>query len=202
MSIADMDGPATPQDTTTPPADATAAAAAGTAVGVAAPKIETPAPAVPPEEGPTKCGGSPANDVVEEEADEEDNLFNAIEEQQRQSDGAHRNDAQPHEAAAAPTLLRKAIAEGKVGVDDSEAESEEGKKKAGGDAAAGGKATGGEEKKEEAEGEGDGGKGGGAHVHARVSGGLGSRVAHGSKLLFFPPSATISTWPRWDHLAP
>jgi len=67
-------------------------------------------------------------DVEEEpdEFDEEDNFFTSIETEAHLKEG---ESEQPHEAAAAPKLLQSAIAKGEVGVDDSEAESEEERKK-------------------------------------------------------------------------
>mmetsp|Transcript_33320 Transcript_33320/g.67904 ORF Transcript_33320/g.67904 Transcript_33320/m.67904 type:complete len:865 (-) Transcript_33320:319-2913(-) len=89
-------------------------------------------------EEPPKLNSTAINDAIndgdepdeaeDEDPDEEENLFSSLEAEEAKQSLAHALDAQPsgHEASAAPTLLRDAIAKGEVGVDDSEVESEEG----------------------------------------------------------------------------
>ncbi len=141
MSITDMDDNATPQDAA---ATAAASAAANSEKAPAAKRDETPSD--------------------EEDKDEEDDLFAAIEQQQHQNETSHQNDAQPHDATAAPKLLQAALQEGKVGADESEVESEEEHKKEKVEKKA-------DEKKEEGEG---------GHVHQRVS---KNRVRNGFEIM-------------------
>ena len=61
--------------------------------------------------------------------DAEDNLFTSIETSEAATHKTDTEQQQPHDANAAPKLLQSAIAKGEVGVDDSEAESDEGRKK-------------------------------------------------------------------------
>jgi len=116
-----------------------AAAVAASAVTAAAARKSVPAaanvPAVTAASADSAKKGGVAADAdgpVGDDAaveDEEDDFFNAIEANQQQEEIAHARDAQPHDATVAPKLLRQAIEEGKVGVDESEAESDEEHKK-------------------------------------------------------------------------
>mmetsp|Transcript_34077 Transcript_34077/g.71758 ORF Transcript_34077/g.71758 Transcript_34077/m.71758 type:complete len:828 (+) Transcript_34077:171-2654(+) len=115
-----MDEPTTPQDATS--AAGPSAVKSENTTSAAADSAPTSAPIQSKE--PIK--GEETDNDDNDEPDEEDNLFTAIEQQEEAS---HKNDAQPHDATAAPRLLQQALKEGKVGVDDSEAESEEGHKK-------------------------------------------------------------------------
>mmetsp|Transcript_34078 Transcript_34078/g.71763 ORF Transcript_34078/g.71763 Transcript_34078/m.71763 type:complete len:143 (+) Transcript_34078:171-599(+) len=141
-----MDEPTTPQDATS--AAGPSAVKSENTTSAAADSAPTSAPIQSKE--PIK--GEETDNDDNDEPDEEDNLFTAIEQQEEAS---HKNDAQPHDATAAPRLLQQALKEGKVGVDDSEAESEEGHKKEAQKKKA-------EEKKEEDSADQHG-------VHARVS---------------------------------
>ena len=158
MSISEMDESATPD---APAAAAAAAPKADETTAALATSSDTPSAPAPPAAAPLKSEEAATPAASDDEKDEEDEFFNQLEEKQHVDELAHAGDVQPHNAAAAPTLLRKAIEEGKVGVDESEAESEEGHKKEAAVEGDGSK-VGEEEKKEE------------PHVHHRVS----KRVRH------------------------
>jgi len=119
------------------------------AAGIAPPSSSNAAAAdAPIKSEETSAAVAEENDEdPEDEFDEEDNLFTSIETSEAT---AEHGIEQPHDATAAPKLLQSAIAKGEVGVDDSEAESEEGRKKSPDKpVAAASAAAGAEEKKED-----------------------------------------------------
>mmetsp|Transcript_7475 Transcript_7475/g.16959 ORF Transcript_7475/g.16959 Transcript_7475/m.16959 type:complete len:824 (-) Transcript_7475:189-2660(-) len=121
MSISEMDE-STSQDAAT----ALAVKPEDTTTALAAPTNGNGTP-LKSEEAP--CQDTTTNDDDNND-DDEDNLFNKIEQLQQQEEVTHSHDnIQPHDATAAPKLLQQAIKAGEVGVDDSEAESEEDHKK-------------------------------------------------------------------------
>ncbi len=118
-------------DGNTPNASASVSASVDSEINAAALKSEDPPN---PKSTAVDDGINDGDDPEErdvEEPDEEEDLFNSLEAEEAKNALAHASDAQPsgHEASAAPTLLRDAIVKGEVGVDDSEAESEEGHRK-------------------------------------------------------------------------
>eukprot|EP00985_Skeletonema_marinoi_P027639 scaffold23018_cov205-Skeletonema_marinoi.AAC.2 len=119
------------------------------AAGIAPPSSSNAAAAAPIKSEETSAAVAEENEEEpEDEFDEEDNLFTSIETSEAT---AEHGIEQPHDATAAPKLLQSAIAKGEVGVDDSEAESEEGRKKSPEKpaATAASAAAGAEEKKED-----------------------------------------------------